>query len=137
MKENMVLSPVEICFTIPLPPRTKKNHQVIKKNRKTGARYIGQSDAYTQYEKDCMWFIPARAKQNVQTPVNIKALFYVERNAKVDITNLNSALHDILVSAGVLKDDSSLHPCIVAGTDGSRVYLDPINPRTEITITSM
>ena len=61
----------------------------------------------------------------------------MEKNAKVDIANLHSALHDILVAAGVLKDDSSLHPRIVAGTDGSRVYVDAKNPRTEVTITSM
>ena len=129
--------PVDIQFTIPLPPRTKKNHQVIKKNWRTGAHYVGQSDSYVQYEKDCLWFIPAKARKNIQTPVNVKALFYMDRNAKVDVTNLHSALHDILVAAGVLKDDSSLHPCIVAGTDGSRVRYDPEHPRTEVTITTL
>ena len=128
---------LDIRFSIPLAPRTKKNHQTIKKNRKTGCHYIGQSSAYTQYEKDCMWFIPAAAKKGIQSPVNIKAIYYMEKNAKVGIANLHSALHDILVAAGVLKDDSSLHPRIVAGTDGSRVYVDAKNPRTEVTITSM
>lgn len=128
--------PVDIQFTIALPPRTKKNHQQIRKNFRTGGRYIGQSDAYTQYEQDCMWFIPAAAKVKIDTPVNIKALFYMEKDAKVDVTNLNSALHDILVLAGVLLDDSSLHPCIVAGTDGSRVYVDKNRPRTEVFITN-
>lgn len=28
--------PVDIRFTIPLPPRTKKNHQRIRRSRKTG-----------------------------------------------------------------------------------------------------
>ncbi len=53
----------------------------------------------------------------------------------MDITNLHSALHDILVASGVLKDDSSLSPRIVVGTDGSRVLVDRENPRTEVEIT--
>ena len=80
--------------------------------------------------------IPHAARVDIDRPVNIKALYYMEKNARVDITNLHSALHDILTRAGVLKDDSSLHPKIVAGTDGSRVYVDAKNPRTEIVITS-
>ena len=83
-----------------------------------------------------MWFVPAAAKIKIDTPVNIKALFYMEKEAKVDVTNLNSALHDILVLAGVLLDDSSLNPQIVAGTDGSRVYVDKDSPRTEVYIST-
>lgn len=129
-------SPVDIRFIIPLPPRTKKNHQRIRVNRKTGVRYIVQSDAYVQYAEACMLFIPHSARVSLDRPVNIQALYFMEKDAKVDISNLHSALHDILVGAGVLKDDSSLHPKIVAGTDGSRVYIDAKNPRTEIVITS-
>ncbi len=35
-----------IKFTIPLPPITKKNHQRILINRKTGKHFIGQSEQY-------------------------------------------------------------------------------------------
>ena len=136
LTKKTAIKPIDIRFTIPLPPRTKKNHQEIRKNFKTGGRYIGQSDAYTRYEQDCMWFVPANARVRIETPVNIKALFFMDKDAKVDITNLHNALHDILVGAGVLLDDSSLHPRIVAGTDKSRVFVDKENPRTEVTITS-
>lgn len=136
LNAEIAKKPVDIHFTIPLPPRTKKNHQQIRKNFKTGGHYVGQSDTYLQYEQDCMWFVPAAAKIKIDTPVNIKALFYMEKEAKVDVTNLNSALHDILVLAGVLLDDSSLNPQIVAGTDGSRVYVDKDRPRTEVYIST-
>ena len=39
-------------FTIPLEPRTKKNHQMIARGR------IIQGEAYRQYEKDALWFLP-------------------------------------------------------------------------------
>lgn len=68
----------EIKITIPLPPRTKKNHQQIKKNYQTNKQYIGQSDTYTQYEKDCIWFIPGAARKRIRVPVNVKALFYMD-----------------------------------------------------------
>ena len=45
--------------------------------------------------------------------------------------NLLQAVDDILVEAGILEDDNY---CIVAGHDGSRVYYDKQNPRTEIGI---
>lgn len=124
-------------FTIPLPPKTKKNHQKIKYNRKNGKPYIGQSEAYEEYEKVCLYLIPGKARQHIDYPVNIKATYYMREARRVDITNLHSALHDVLVASGVLKDDSSLSPRIVVGTDGSRVLVDRNSPRTEVEITEV
>lgn len=121
-------------MTIPLPPVTKKNHQQIRLNRHTGQRYIAQSDAYRSYVAKCLALIPAWARICIDRPVNIKALYYMPAARRVDITNLHSALHDVLVAARVLKDDSSLSPRIVVGTDGSRVLVDKQNPRTVIEI---
>jgi Holliday junction resolvase RusA-like endonuclease len=50
---------------------------------------------------------------------------------KVDITNLLSATHDILTKHNVIADDNM---DIVVSVDGSRVFYDKENPRTEITI---
>lgn len=50
---------------------------------------------------------------------------------KVDKTNLESAIMDVLVDAKILADDNRN---IVAATDGTRVYYDKENPRTEIYI---
>ena len=76
--------------------------------------------------------IPADARQNIDYPVNVKAVFYMPTRRKVDISNLNSAIHDILVDARVISDDNR---DVVAATDESRVYYDKNNPRVEITIT--
>lgn len=120
-------------FIIPLPPVTKKNHQQI---RSCGGKcWIAQSERYRQYEADCLRLITAPYRKRIAYPVNIKAIYYMPSARRVDIVNLHSALHDVLVKAGVLKDDSALSPRIVAGTDGSRVLVDRKHPRTEVEIT--
>lgn len=123
-----------IKFTIPLNPVSKKNsNEIVKHGNK---RRIIASEAYRNYEKQAVLLIPWEAKQNIDYPVNIKALYFRKTRHKVDKTNLESALMDTLVTAGVLKDDSALNPEIVVTTDGSKVFYDKENPRTEVTITN-
>lgn len=121
----------ELKIKIPIPPRTKKNSQRIVKT-KTGAYCILPSKHYTQYEKDAMWFIPVG--ETIKRPVNVKAVFYMDTRRRVDLVNLQEALLDVLVRAGMLADDNC---SIVAAMDGSRVAYDKEHPRTEITITDM
>lgn len=118
-----------IKFTIPLAPITKKNSQRIMTNRKTGKPFIMPSEQYKQYERNAMWFIP-RGKR-IDSPVNVKCLFYMPTRRKVDLTNLLEAIDDIMVKAGLLADDNSE---IVESHDGSRVLYDKDRPRTEIYI---
>ena len=123
-----------IKFTIPLNPVSKKNsNEIVKHGNK---RRIIASEAYRNYEKQAVLLIPWEAKQNIDYPVNIKALYFRKTRHRVDKTNLESALMDTLVKAGVLKDDSALNPEIVVTTDGSKVFYDKENPRTEVTITN-
>ncbi|MEG2571184.1 MAG: hypothetical protein RSA70_07095 [Clostridia bacterium] len=121
-----------IKFIIPLAPRTKKNSMKPRISR--DGRFLGlqQSDAYRVYEETCLWLIPGAARQGVSYPVNVRALYYMPTRGIVDIANLHSALHDVLVKSGVLSDDNSR---IVVSTDGSRVFYDKANPRTEVGIT--
>lgn len=114
-------------FTIPLPPRTKKNSQQIIKNG-----IIIQSKAYRQYEKDCGWFIPKC--EAINYPVNLKAVFYIDADRKSDLVGYLQAIQDILVKYGVLEDDNRR---IVHSTDGSYVDVDRKNPRVEIEITEV
>lgn len=120
-----------IDFIIPLPPITKKNSQQIRKNFSTGARFISPSEQYKQYERDAMWFVP-RHYETIDYPVTVTCLFYMPTLARVDKTNLEESIHDIIVKAGLLADDNR---DIIASTDGSRVYYDKDNPRTEVYIT--
>ena len=112
-------------------PRTKKNHsQIIKTGNR---RMVIPSPQYRQYEKDCMWQIPPKAKQRIDFPVNVQCVYYMPTKRRVDLVNLLEATCDILVEGGVLEDDNCR---IVASHDGSRVDYDKHNPRVEITLTS-
>lgn len=119
-----------IKFTIPLAPISKKNSQRILINSRTGKPFIMPSAAYKDYEREASLFIPRGVYIN--KPVNVKCLFYMPTRRKCDLTNLLEAIDDILVKTGVLADDNYT---IIASHDGSRVYYDKDNPRTEIVIT--
>ena len=115
---------------IPLNPRTKKNSQQIMINHKTGKPFVMQSSKYKEYEKNAGWFLKKLPKP-INEPVNVKCVFYRETRIRCDLSNLLEAAMDILVEYGILADDNFN---IITGFDGSRVYIDKENPRTEITI---
>ena len=124
-----------LIFTLYGDPRTKKNSQrPITAESKKGKKYtmILPWAAYEDYEADCLRQITGNYRRRINTPVNVKAVYYMATRRQIDLTNLNESIHDILVKAGVLIDDNRN---IVASTDGSRVYWDKRNPRVEITIT--
>lgn len=117
-------------FTIPLAPISKKNSQRILINKRTGKPFIMPSAAYKDYEREAALFVPRGVCIN--KPVNVKCLFYMPSRRKCDLTNLLEAIDDILVKTGVLVDDDYT---VIESHDGSRVYYDKDNPRTEIVIT--
>jgi len=126
----------DVMIVIPLEPRTKKNSLQIRKKKYIDdnlvakeRRFISQSDQYKNYEKDCAIFL---RHLDISDPVNVEAKFYMRTRRRVDLTNLNEALHDILVAGGILTDDNCR---IIVSTDGSCVYFDKDNPRTEVLIT--
>lgn len=119
----------EIRLIIKLPPVTKKNSMQIIQRGKCQRPLLIPSKQYRQYESNAGWFLKPLA---IARPVNIKALYFMPTRRKVDITNLESALLDVLVKHGVIADDNC-H--IVVSTDGSRVMYDKENPRTEVYIT--
>ena len=119
----------EIKLVIKLPPVTKKNSMQMIQNSKTQKPMLVPSKQYRRYESDSGWFLKPLG---ISSPVNIRALYYMATRRRVDITNLESALLDVLVKHGVITDDNCR---IVVSTDGSRVLYDKDNPRTEIYIT--
>ena len=90
------------------------------------------SKQYKNFENECLKVIPNIYKKRIDYPVNIKAVFYMESKRRVDLTNLLSALDDMLVKAEVIYDDCR---DIVASHDGSCVYWDKESPRIEVEIT--
>ena len=116
-------------FTIPLEPKTKKNSQQIITVK--GRPMLIQSKAYREYEREAIKHCP---RAGIASAVNVKAYYFRKKHHRVDLTNLESALMDVLVKAGTLQDDSC---SIVVSTDGSRVFYDKDNPRTEVEITTV
>lgn len=115
-------------FTVQLDPRTKKNCMQICYNRRTGKPFVGPSETYKQYANACGYFMPGLG---VDEPVNIKCHFYLKTKRKCDLTNLLEAIDDIMVHYGVIADDNY---SIIVSHDGSRVFHDKENPRTEVWI---
>lgn len=111
-------------------PRSKKNSMVIARNAK-GRPFIMQGQAYQQYEKDCLRQITGKYKLSINSPVNVKCVYYMNSHKRVDLGNLLAATCDILTKAKVLEDDNAK---IVVSHDGSLVLVDKENPRVEITI---
>lgn len=118
------------ALTIILPgtPITKKNSQQLVY---AGRPMIIPSKAYKDYRKACLAYIQTEAKQGIDYAVNLRCVYYMPTRRRVDLCNLLEATCDILMDAGVLKDDNSQ---IVAAHDGSRVDYDKEQPRVEITI---
>jgi Holliday junction resolvase RusA-like endonuclease len=112
-------------------PRTKKNSQQIFQNRQSGRPFITQSTAYKEYEQSAAAFLKPLG---INEPVNVSVTYFMQTKRRVDLSNLLSAINDILVKHGVLADDNRN---IVAGHDGSRVLYDKQNPRCEIVITKI
>jgi Holliday junction resolvase RusA-like endonuclease len=133
-------------FIIVGPPRTKKNHQQIRINRRTGARFVAQSDAASAWETAAVLQLRTqlhKAPSNdpsgrvvllpyFNAPVNMRALIYRDRAGRADLLNYLAAVSDALEVAGVVANDE-----LVAGVDGSRVFIDRERPRVEVELTPL
>lgn len=89
------------------------------------------SKVYKEYASKAEWYLTPRPEAPIDYPVHVQCTYYMPTRRVVDTKNLDSAIHDIMVSCGILADDCR---DIVASTDGTRTYYDKENPRTEILI---
>lgn len=120
--------PLKIDFVIPGRPTTKKNSSRIITVR--GRHMVIPSKQFMDYQKGAEPFLPHKGEM-IDTPMNLKAIYYMPTRHKVDLANLLSATCDILTHYKVIADDNS---SIVVAHDGSRVLYDKDNPRAEITL---
>lgn len=127
-----------LSYTIPLDPRTKKNHQMIAGAgarcpvcRKPVRQFIRQGRANSEYAFHAARFLNPKPDKPLDKPVHIRYLFYMQTHRKVDGLNLAAATDDLLVSERIIADDNAN---IVKSHDGTRVLYDKQNPRTEIYI---
>lgn len=123
----------EIHLTICGNPRPKKNN-MRPARRRNGSLMLIQSQNYIDFAELAkpQLLQQYKDKQAIDYAVNVKLVYYRADNRRTDLVNLQNATLDILVDANVLADDNYK---IVCSTDGSRVYVDKDNPRTEIYIT--
>lgn len=112
------------------PPRSKKNSMQIVKVK--GRPIIVQSVKYKEYEKACAKYFIGWKQEPIDYPIRVKCEFYRATKHRVDLTNLLASILDILTKYGVIADDNR---DVVVSVDGSRVFYDKANPRTEIEIT--
>ena len=118
---------------IPIAPVSKKNSRQVFRNFRTGRIMLAQSKAYRKYEAAALMCLKG-PKSPISDMVNVKMGFYMPTHRIVDLGNLEAAALDVLVKAGVLKDDNCR---IVYTHDGSHVDYDKENPRTEIEISEI
>lgn len=121
-----------IKFLLSVKPATKKNHttNIIGKN---GQPLVLPSKQYRAFEKEVVRQVEIHFGnlEPIDYPVNLKAIFYRDKNYQSDLVGYEQALCDALVKAGLLKDDNHK---IVKSMDGSRVETDKDCPRVEIEI---
>lgn len=118
-------------ITIPINPVTKKNHGNIVMIK--GRPIMLPSKPYLEYEKKCKQYIPTLEKP-IDYPINLKCTFYMETHRKVDLSNLISAISDVLTKYKIIVDDNRN---IVASYDGSVVLYDKEEPKTIVEITKV
>lgn len=125
-------------FTIPLDPRTKKNHMKIAGMgarcpvcKKHARQFVTQGKAHERYSVQAPQYLHPRPAKPIDAPVWVKYHFYTQTRRRVDKSNLIACADDLLVDCGILADDNRN---IIKSNDGTRVLYDKENPRTEIWI---
>ena len=124
-------------ITLPVNPPSKKNGMQFIKSSYGGFHAI-PNQPYIRAEKSIMKLgasiIDFKADKlifPIDDLVRITCHYYRDSHRKIDGTNLESAMADILVKAGVIADDDIKH---MHNSDGRRVFYDKENARTEIFI---
>lgn len=145
----LTIKQTNINFTITGNPVSSKNSRPIFINKATGSRFIGKSKLLKDYMDKGLYELDRQKKYDIRNlcyrkydpdfegardypitiPVEVTFKFYCKDNRKRDLVNLCQAPLDLLQKAEIISDDS-----MVKSLDGSRIYYDKENPRTELTL---
>ena len=120
-----------LSYIVTGSPIVKKNTQ--RATWRHGYPLIVYSKQYREWAHRALdeIAIQPRPDEPIDYPVILLCKFFMQTKRIVDLSALYEGIQDILVQSHVLTDDNFN---IVAGHDGSRVFLDRKNPRTEVTI---
>ena len=127
-------------YVIPIDPKTKKNsHRIAGCGKrcpvcgKYAKQFVRNDDKTTEFAFTAAHYLKPKPKQPIDEPVHLIYRLYTQTRHRKDDLNLFEALDDILVKEGILKDDDTK---TIRCRDGSRVFYDKENPRSEIYIYS-
>lgn len=143
MSERLAVSDtVQIRLLITGAPRTKKTSNQLVQVGKAGEKrvIVMPSRAWKQWvaqayitnnvsDPNYVW--PLTGRQLPEREYNCRAHFYRDAN-RGDAVGYYQGLADLLEKRGVLVDDK----CIVSW-DGSRLFVDRENPRTEVILEAL
>jgi len=117
-------------FVILGSPSIKKNSKRFIRNRSTGQPMLISSQQALKAEKDGLVQLKFQKRwETIKDPIHAQFCFFVPDLRKRDLSNLFEAPQDLLQKSGIISDDS-----LIRSLDGSRIFLDRKNPRTEITL---
>jgi hypothetical protein len=122
--ERAAAEPREVSFTVTGAPRTKKNSRRHVKVR--GNLVPLPSKAFADWQRKCA-ITPEIVLPDV--PYNVRAIFYRDAE-RGDACGYYQGLSDLLQHHDVISNDKYL-----VSWDGSRLAVDRVNPRVEVTLT--
>jgi Holliday junction resolvase RusA-like endonuclease len=117
----------------------KKNSYRHFWHRYTNKMITTVSANYSSWHKDAMKQLGCfsangkgkKSTEAIDCQVILKCHFYNYDNRTRDVSNFLEGIQDLLVEAGILKDDNFK---IVIGHDGTRMFVDKSSPRMEFWI---
>jgi len=109
---------------------SKKNSRIPVK---IGKRIINiPSKAYKAYEKQALLQLEDEFPWDRRYPVIVETFFYRKTLRTFDFDNMQASINDVLVTAGIIEDDSMNH--IIPKIKDRGWEKDKDNPRVQIEI---
>lgn len=124
-----------LSFVVKGAPRTKKNS--LRRIRRGTQTFTVSSEAHREWEQYAILQLRQQLHRYRGSTFsegqrwNMRATVYRDAD-RGDLLNFLAAVSDVLENAEVVADDKQ-----IVAVDGSRLDLDRVNPRVEITLTEM
>ena len=129
---------------------SKKNSKQIRKNFKTGTRFIGSSDIAKNWEISALTQLRQERRCFNKGRIQIDYMFYVKDDVARDLDNMVASVNDVLQQANALMTLKNGKPKMLKGTGiiygdhwqklrlgSADAEIDRENPRAEMIITEL